>query len=121
MYCVFPLQTITLVCLLCSYVFAFTLMLDGGLDMTTMLLLIRPGIKSSTEDVEPHDELDPNLTLFVNDACCIGINLLYAHAIQRFQKIYLHLFTDCFMKISLQSSKQIQNCICSDVVEEKSS
>ena len=35
---------------------------------------------------------------------------LYA---QRFQKlIYLHLFTDCFMKISSQMSEQIQNCIC---------
>ena len=39
---------------------------------------------------------------------------LYA---QRFQKlIYLHLLTDCFMKISPQSSEQIQFyiCICSD-------
>ena len=35
---------------------------------------------------------------------------LYA---QRFQKlIYPHLFTDCFMKISAQSSEQIQFCIC---------
>ena len=34
---------------------------------------------------------------------------LYA---QRFQKIiYLHLFTDCFMKISLQSSEPIQLAI----------
>ena len=30
---------------------------------------------------------------------------LYAQSLQKF--IYVHLFTDCFMKISLQSSEQI--------------
>ena len=32
------------------------------------------------------------------------MHLLYEHYVQRLQKlIYLHLFTDCFMKISLHS------------------
>ena len=47
---------------------------------------------------------------------------LYA---QRFQKlIYLHLLTDCLIKISPQSLEQIQylyNCIFPDDAEEKSS
>ena len=45
---------------------------------------------------------------------------------QRFQKlINLHLFTDCFMKISPQSSEQIQNLYLNTtfvlMIEEKSS
>ena len=35
------------------------------------------------------------------------IQALVAQGLQKL--IYLHLFTDCFMKISLQSSEQIQN------------
>ena len=34
---------------------------------------------------------------------------------QRFQKlIYLHLFTDCFMKISHRSLEQTQSSVCPD-------
>ena len=36
------------------------------------------------------------------------IGKLYAQRLQKL--IYLHLFTDCFMKISLQSSQQISLC-----------
>ena len=47
-----------------------------------------------------------NSDLFWNHTCSGMLNgELYAQRLQKL--IYLYLFTDCFMKISLQSSKQI--------------
>ena len=64
--------------------------------------------------LEPNQNLYPSLFYGLIQLCfgiTRGRELNGELCAQRFHKlIYLHLFTDCFIKISPQSSGQPQNC-----------